>query len=133
MEMQFINPRELPKPVGFTHGIAVTQPSRMLFLAGQCGYDSQGKVVAPGDLVAQFDQALANFGPVLRDAGLDYGNIVRMDIFVLSRDDYLARLEPLGRAFRRHFGRHYPAMALFEVRGLFDPQALVEVTATACS
>ena len=57
---------------------------------------------------------------------------MRLDIFVLSRDDYLARLKPLGMAYRKHFGRHYPAMALFEVRGLFDPLALVEVTGIAC-
>ena len=130
--MQFVNPKELPKPVGFSHGVVVSQPGRILFLAGQCGYDGQGRVVSPGDLVAQFDLALANFGPVLRDAALGYENIVRLDIYVLSRDDYLARLEPLGKVYRKHFGKHFPAMALFEVRGLFDRQALVEITATAC-
>ncbi|HUG88000.1 MAG TPA: RidA family protein, partial [Actinomycetota bacterium] len=37
----------------------------------------------------------------------------------------------IGEAYRRHFGRHYPAMALVEVSGLFEPAALVEVTAVA--
>jgi enamine deaminase RidA (YjgF/YER057c/UK114 family) len=131
-EMDFINPKELAAAVGFAHGVAISNPARFLFLAGQCAHDSQGTMTAPGDLVAQFDRVLTNFGPVLRDAGLGYGNVVRLDIFVLSRDDYLAKLKPLGQVYRRHFSRHFPAMALLEVRGLFDPLALVEVTGIAC-
>lgn len=132
-QMEFVNPAGLAKPVGFSHGVLVKQPARFLFLAGQCGHDPQGRINSPGDLVAQFDRALANFGPVLEGASLRYEDIVRMDIFVLCRDDYLSRLEHLGAIYRKHFGRHFPAMALFEVRGLFDPQALVEITATACA
>ncbi len=37
----------------------------------------------------------------------------------------------LGEAYRRHFGRHYPAMALFEVTGLFDPASQVELMCVA--
>ena len=44
---------------------------------------------------------------------------------------YRAALYPLGRAWRRHFGTHYPAMGLFGVTGLFDPDALVEVMGVA--
>jgi len=50
---------------------------------------------------------------------------------VTDRAAYLACLRPLGEIHRRHLGRHYPAMALVEVRGLVDPNALVEMEATA--
>ncbi|HYO61242.1 MAG TPA: RidA family protein, partial [Actinomycetota bacterium] len=40
-------------------------------------------------------------------------------------------LAEIGAAYREHFGRHYPAMALFEVSGLFEPDALVELVGVA--
>jgi enamine deaminase RidA (YjgF/YER057c/UK114 family) len=40
-------------------------------------------------------------------------------------------LKNLGRAYQSQLGRHYPAMALLGVAELFDPQALVEIIATA--
>ena len=45
--------------------------------------------------------------------------------------DYRERLRALGDVWRRHLGRHYPAVALFEVAGLFDPAARVELVGTA--
>jgi enamine deaminase RidA (YjgF/YER057c/UK114 family) len=50
---------------------------------------------------------------------------------VRDRDDYLAKLMPLGRVFRRFFDTHYPAMALFEVTGFFQKDALVELEGMA--
>ena len=43
-------------------------------------------------------------------------HVVRLTIYVKSRDDYVAKLKPLGEVYRRYLGGHYPAMALFEVR-----------------
>jgi enamine deaminase RidA (YjgF/YER057c/UK114 family) len=40
-------------------------------------------------------------------------------------------VKTLGAAWRERFGRHYPAMALVEVKGLVDRGALVEMEATA--
>ena len=42
-----------------------------------------------------------------------------------------ATLAELGAAYRRHLGRHYVATALFEVAGLFDPAAEVELVGIA--
>ncbi|MGH9261147.1 MAG: RidA family protein, partial [Acidimicrobiales bacterium] len=58
-------------------------------------------------------------------------HIGRLTIYVTDRQAYLASLKPLGEVHRRLMGRHYPAMALVEVRALVDPQALVEMEATA--
>ncbi len=46
---------------------------------------------------------------------------VKLNVFVRSREDYVAQLKPLGEVFRKHFGGHYPTMALFEVSGAFRP------------
>lgn len=130
MEQTIINPADLVKPRGYNHAI-LTEGGRLLFLAGQDGSDKQGHIVAAGDLVAQFEQALSNLNTVVTASGGRMQNIVKLNIFVRDRDDYLAKLMPLGRVFRRFFGDHYPAMALFEVTGFFQQEALVELEGIA--
>lgn len=127
MSKQIINPPELPAPRGFNHGI-LSHGGRVLFLAGQDGSDEDGRIVAPGDLVAQFEQVLRNLQQVVESAGGSMTDIVKLNIFVSDRHDYREKLKPLGRVFRAYFGgEYYPAMALFEVNGFFREEALVEL------
>ncbi|HLZ21905.1 MAG TPA: RidA family protein [Ktedonobacterales bacterium] len=126
MVREIINPAGLAAPRGFSHGILVTG-GKLLFLAGQDASDALGNIVAPGDLVAQLDQVLRNLDVVVRAAGGEMLDIVKLNIYVLDRDDYRAHLKPLGETFRRHFGGYYPALALFQVAGLFNPEALIEL------
>ncbi|HEY7091747.1 MAG TPA: RidA family protein [Ktedonobacterales bacterium] len=130
MDKELINPPGLVRPRGFTHGILVTG-GRLLFLAGQDATGADGQIVAPGDLVAQFAQALSNLTTVVEAAGGGAEHVVKLTIYVKSRDDYVANLKPLGEVYRRYFGSHYPAMALFEVSGFFQPDALVEIEGIA--
>lgn len=132
MSKRPINPKELAAPVGFAHGWLVENgPARTLYLAGQCGYDRAGIVVNPGDLVGQLDQALANIGLILRDAEMAFADVVQLNFFVTSRDDYASARKSFGQVWRRHCGKHYPGMAMFQVVSLFDPQARIEVQGIA--
>jgi len=54
-----------------------------------------------------------------------------MQVFTSDAEAYLGSLPEIGRAYRQHFGRHFPAMAWFEVKSLFDPAAIVEIMAIA--
>ena len=54
-----------------------------------------------------------------------------MQIFVTDVTEYRRLSKEVGEAYRRHFGRHYPAMALLEVRRLFEPAAKVELMCVA--
>jgi enamine deaminase RidA (YjgF/YER057c/UK114 family) len=130
MRQRIINPPTLSRPSGFSHGILV-DGGGILFLAGQTGSDARGRIIDPTDLVRQFDVAIANLGAVVAEAGGVLGDVVKLNVFVRSRDDYVAKLKPLGSVFRKHFGGHYPAMALFEVTGLFQKEALVEIEGIA--
>jgi enamine deaminase RidA (YjgF/YER057c/UK114 family) len=121
-----VNPPELAKPVGFNHGI-VTQGGRLLFLAGQDASDADGRIVAPGDLVAQAERVLQSLRAVVRAAGGEMQHIVKLNVYVTDRATYKAQLKPLGRLFRDYFGAYYPAMALFEVVALFQDEALIEM------
>ena len=130
MDKTIINPPTLPRPRGFSHGILVTG-GRLLFLAGQTGSDATGQIVAPGDLVAQYEQTLQNLKTVVEAAGGTMQDIMQITIFVRDRDDYLAHLKPLGQVHRSFFGEYYPATALFEISRFFQDEALIEIEGLA--
>jgi NAD(P)-dependent dehydrogenase (short-subunit alcohol dehydrogenase family) len=125
-----VNPEELGAPRGWNNGMLARGGGRTLFIAGQTAREGSGRV-APADLVAQFDQALGNVLAVLRQAGGAPGDLGRLTIYVTDMAQYRAGLKPLGEAYRRRMGTHYPAMALVEVKSLVDPDAVVEIEATA--
>ena len=130
MPKHLINPSSLTAPRGFNHGILVSG-GQWLFLAGQDASDQAGQIVAPGDVVAQYAQALRNVQAVVTEAGGAMTDIVQFTVFVKDRADYVAKLKPLGEAHHRYFGAYYPAMALFEVAGFFQADALIEVQGIA--
>ncbi|HEY7635058.1 MAG TPA: SDR family NAD(P)-dependent oxidoreductase [Gemmatimonadales bacterium] len=125
-----INPEELGAPRGWNNGMLAQGGGRTLFIAGLTARDGSGKV-PPADFVAQFDRALENVLTVLRQAGGEPGDIGRFTIYVTDMARYRASLKPLGEVYRRRMGSHYPAMALVEVKSLVDPEAGVEIEATA--
>jgi enamine deaminase RidA (YjgF/YER057c/UK114 family) len=127
MSHELVNPDSLAPPVGFAHAVA-TVPGRTVYLGGQVGHGPDGRLVGPG-LVEQFDQAAANIVEALRAAGGLPEHIVSMQVFGTDAAAYRASLRELGEAWKRRFGRHYPALAFFEIKGLFDPEAKVELMA----
>ncbi len=130
MGKTIINPPILARPRGFSHGVLVSG-GQLLFLAGQTGSDAEGNILAPGDLVAQYEQVLRNLKAVVEAAGGEMQDIVKINIFVRNRDDYLAYLKPLGQVHRSFFGNYYPAAALFEISRFFQDEALIEIEGMA--
>jgi enamine deaminase RidA (YjgF/YER057c/UK114 family) len=129
-EREIINPPELARPRGFNHGIVV-EGGRLLMLAGQDASDSEGRIAAHGDLVAQYAQVVRNLKVVVEAAGGELQDIVKLNIYVTDRDAYREQLKALGEIHRAYFGSHYPATALFEVIALFNPQAMIEMEGIA--
>jgi len=125
MGVRLLNPEELAKPRGYAH--AAIASGTPVVLAGQIGCGADGRIEAPGDLVAQFGKALDNLLVALRAAGGAPRDLAHLRLFVVDATDYRARAGALGEAWRARFGRHYPPMTFAEVKGLFDPQALVEL------
>lgn len=119
---RIVNPETLPAPSGFAHAV-VAAPGRTVYLGGQIG---EGATVAE-----QFSAAAANVVTALRAAGGEPQHLVSLTIFVTDVEAYRSALGSIGDAYRDHFGRHYPAMALFEVSRLFEPDALVELVGVA--
>ncbi len=128
MAVTLINPKDLAPPRGFSHGAVGS--GRILYIAGQVGSDREGKLVSE-DLVEQFDQALANLLRVVREAEGKPEDVVKINLYVLDCKEYRERAKDLGVAYRKHMGRHFPAMTLAEVKGLFNGGAKVEIEGIA--
>jgi len=114
------NPPELPKPSGFSHAV---KAGDTVYLAGQIG---GGETLAE-----QFDNALGNLLTALRAAGGTPDDLATLQVFVTDVAEYKASLGDLGPVWRKHFGRRYPAMGMFGVTELFEPQAKVELMGIA--
>jgi len=132
---EIVNPDELGRPSGFSHGVLAPAGGRILFVAGQTAPDAGGAEAdrsgPEGRLVAQFAAALARALAVVADAGGRPENVARLTVYVTDMDAYRGARARLGDAWRATMGRHYPAIALVEVRSLVDPDAVVEIEATA--
>jgi enamine deaminase RidA (YjgF/YER057c/UK114 family) len=125
---EILQPPDWAPPRGYSNGIATR--GRQIYVAGQVGWDAHGRFRSTG-LAAQVRQSLENIRAVLAEAGARPAHIVRLTWYVTSRTEYLAELEEIGAAYRAVMGRHFPPMSVVQVVALIEPQAKVEIEATA--
>ena len=130
MPFTLINPESLGAPSGYSHGLLAAASGKLLFIAGQIAWNEKQKIVSD-DFVEQFDRALANVLTVVDAADGEAEHIVRLVIYVTSRVEYRERRREVGERYRKHMGKHFPAMVLVEVAGLLDDAARVEIEGIA--
>ena len=101
----------------------------LVFTAGACPLDDQGRVVTPGDIAAQMRQALGNLRVALDECGATVRDVLKTTVYVASarREDLVAAWNEVAAAF----GDHDPPSTLLGVTVLGYPGQLVEIEATA--
>jgi enamine deaminase RidA (YjgF/YER057c/UK114 family) len=130
MKFEVVNPESLGAPKGWNNGLLAPKEGRLLFIAGQAGWEEEATGSPPG-FAGQFARALDKVLAVLREAGGKPDDLARLTIYVTDLGAYRASRKALGEAWRERLGKHYPAVALVEVSGLVDKGAVVEMEATA--
>jgi enamine deaminase RidA (YjgF/YER057c/UK114 family) len=128
MTHRVLQPEGWPRPSGYSNGIAAS--GTQVFVAGQIGWDAERRM-SKGNFVAQARQALLNIVAVLAEAGAKPEHVVRLTWYVTDAARYRAEAIALGTVYREVMGRHYPAMTAVAVAALIEPDALVEIEATA--
>ena len=126
--MRALLPPGWPRPKGYANGVSAR--GRMIFTAGVVGWNAEESFTA-GDLAGQFRQALENILAILAEDGAGPEHIVRMTCYVTDIAEYRSSLAEIGAAWRETIGRNFPAMAVVEVGALVEPQARIEIEATA--
>lgn len=127
---EIVNPPALGAPKGYSNGILCPAGGRLLFVAGQVAWDASHRIVCK-DFPCQFRKGLENVVAVVREAGGRPKDLARLTIYVTDKRKYIADRRAIGEAYRAVMGRHFPAMALVEVKALLEPGAKVEIEGTA--
>jgi enamine deaminase RidA (YjgF/YER057c/UK114 family) len=130
MAFKLINPESLGTPRGYANGVLADAGGRLLFVAGQVGWDEQ-QTITSDSFAEQFDRALANVIGVVAEAGGAPDQIARLVIYVTNKQEYNDARKQIGASYRARMEKHFPAMVLVEVKGLLDDKAKVEIEAVA--
>ena len=130
MSFELLNPAGLEKPVGYAH-VAKISSGKIVFVAGQAPFDADGSVVGKGDFVAQFRQVVQNLKLAIEGAGGTPRQFAVLTMYVTDVQAYLANRDAIGTAYRIVFGKYFPAITLVEVKGLYHPDCMVEISAVA--
>jgi len=125
---EFLQPEGWVAPVGYANGVAAR--GKLIFVGGQIGWNGQQQFECD-DLPGQVRQTLQNIVAVLNVAGAGPEHITQLTWYLTDKDEYLANLKEIGRAYREVIGRHFPAMAAVQVVALVEQRAKVEIQAIA--
>jgi enamine deaminase RidA (YjgF/YER057c/UK114 family) len=129
-ELEFnrvLRPAGWPVPQGYADGMTAT--GRIVVTGGVVGWNVDKKL-AKG-FVEQARLTLENIVAIIAAGGARPEHLVRLTWYVVDMDEYLANRKALGKIYREVVGAHYPAMALMQVVRLVEPEARVEIEATA--
>ena len=124
---RILQPKAWQRPKGFSNGICAR--GETIYVAGQVGWDDNERF-ADG-FVAQTRRALQNIVAVLAEGDAGPEHIVRLTWYVVDMGEYVAARRAIGAVYREVMGDNYPTMSLVAVAGLVEPQARVEIEATA--
>ena len=69
----------------------------------------------------------ANVIEVVKAGHGESSDIARLVIYVTDKTEYRERTKEVGERYRKHMGKHFPAMVLVQVAGLLDDRAKVEI------
>ena len=126
--LKVLAPKDWLPPKGYANGVVAD--GRQVYIAGQIGWDRQQRFVSDG-FTEQAEQALRNIVAILAEAGGAPEHVVRLTWYVVDKREYLSAGRDLGAAYRRVFGKHYPAMSAVQVTALMEDRARVEIEAMA--
>ena len=125
--IRFINPEGLVRPAAYTQLVEVAGACRMLYVSGQLGTTSDGKL-AGADFRAQAEQVFANLETALAAVGASFADVVKINSFLAD----IGHLPILREVRARHLdAAALPASTTIAVSGFALPGALLEVEAVA--
>lgn len=129
MERKAVNPWDWSIKLGYNQAEIIDGATRQLICAGQTGVDREGNPLHPGDMRAQIGAALDNLEAVLKHAGMNLSNVVKLGVFATDVDEALKNFDLMGMRFGPH--QVAPPMTLLGVTRLAIPGLLFEIEATA--
>jgi enamine deaminase RidA (YjgF/YER057c/UK114 family) len=124
-----VNPWNWSLKLGYNQAEIIEGQSRQLVVAGQTAVDENGAPQHVGDMRAQIALALDNIEAVLKGAGMDLSNVIKLGVYTTDVDEALKNFDLMGMRFGPVHTA--PPMTLLGVTRLAIPGLLFEIEATA--
>jgi enamine deaminase RidA (YjgF/YER057c/UK114 family) len=126
---QFLKPEGLAPATGYSH-VVVTQPGKLVFIAGQVASNRRGQLVGKDDLRAQTVQVFENIKTALAAAGATLDDVVKINYYVKGyKPESLATVREVRNLYVNKAAP--PASVLVGVTSLVQEDYLIEVDAVA--
>jgi len=122
------NPKTISKPfAGYSHVVTAESAKKLVFCAGQVAADVSGKVLPPDSFEAQTRMVMKNLKNALAAGGAKLSDVTKVTIYICNPHDV-----PKARSILNdYFGKHPPGSTLCILRGLANPNFLLEIEAIA--
>jgi len=123
-----ISPDGIHKPfAGYSHVVTAEGAQKLVFCAGQVAADPDGKVLPPDDFEAQTKMVMQNLTRALAAGGAKLADVTKITIYICNQHD-----APKARGIlNTYFGANPPGSTLCVLRGLANPNFLLEIEAIA--
>ena len=128
MENKIIHPDGWKATKGYANGILSN--NGQLFIGGQIGWTA-AQIFETHTFIGQMEQTLNNIVTIVKAAGGEIKNIVRLTWYIKDKNEYLNNQKLIGEVYQKIIGKHYPAMSMVVVKELIEDEALLEIEATA--
>jgi enamine deaminase RidA (YjgF/YER057c/UK114 family) len=128
MENKIIHPEGWKATKGYANGILSN--NGQLYIGGQIGW-TRDQIFEEKTFIGQMEQTLHNIVAIVKAAGGEVENIVRLTWYIKDKSEYLNNQKLIGEVYQRIIGKHYPAMSMIVVKDLIEDEALLEIEATA--
>jgi enamine deaminase RidA (YjgF/YER057c/UK114 family) len=111
--------------VGYSRAVRV---GPHIYVAGTTAIDASGTLIGPGDAYAQTVFILRKIEDALGKAGASMSQVVRTRMFVTD----ISRFDEIGQAHGEFFKDIRPVATMVEIKGLVNPEMLIEIEVDAC-
>jgi enamine deaminase RidA (YjgF/YER057c/UK114 family) len=131
MKREIINPWTWQEGLGFVHANKVSGADTLLFLAGQTAGDDNGHTLCVGDMAGQITQVLKNIDTILKQSGMSFENVMRLNIYTTDLPALMAAHDHMVKLLKEYGCQH--TGTLLGITALAAPDALVEMEVTAAA
>lgn len=101
MQKKVIRTNSAPAPIGpYNQAVMVGD---LLFVSGQIAIDPFDGHLITINIIRETNQVMTNIGAVLKEAGMDFSNVVKTTIFLRDMNDFAAVNEVYGNYFQTDF------------------------------
>lgn len=131
MTVTYLNPPGMRAPPSFSH-VAIAEPGRLAFVAGQTAMSADGAVIGPDDVATQTHAVFDALETILTSVGSGFLHVCEFTTYVVGADNRVRFQEARAEVFRRIYpdGR-CPPNTLVIISGLAKPEILLEISAVA--